>query len=211
MRKILRRLLFQTLKTLGSSPIVWVFPIKEVKTKRERKLFTRIWHTVWLEEKYSSIEERITNKYAKYDYCSTDIIVTFLGRWPIGTMRLVWSEKNDFPALNDFKIQKTWKDKVVEFTLLTVKKNWRGFGIPSLVLMREGYCRAKKEGAEGIIMITEQRLFHFLTKKLSFLFRKVSAEKEYEGGICFVSFVNIEEAEQTLAEKDPQLLKFFIK
>lgn len=209
MKKLLSRVLFRFFKKSGRR-FVWFFPIKEVKTREEKKVFQRIWHGVWLEEKYAHPDEPIVQKYAKYDHFATDLLCRFLGIWPVGTMRLIWEGPAGLPALNDFEVQRSWKDRVVEFTLLALKKEWRMLGhLSSLVLMREGYRRAKKAGVEGIVIITEKGLFCLLTRRLGLPFQQIGVAKLYEGGLCFPAYMSIEEAEATMPQTHPQLFKFF--
>ena len=183
-----------------------IFPLREAKNVNEKEIFDHVWSSTW--EKLGFIDKRwkALKKYKKNDDVSTDIIVSFLGKIPIGTIRLQWDRQ---PTLTDFEVQQIWHGKVVEFTLFTVKKKWRCFGIPSLLLMKEGYRQAVERKTEGIVMITEDWLFKFLSKKLLFPFKKVSSYKEYEGGLCFVSFMSLKEVQKVLPERYPELVDFF--
>lgn len=209
MKKILRRVLFQISKKLGKH-LVWLFPVKEVENGREKEIFQEVWHRVWVEEGYALPNEPIVQKYAKYDNSATDLLCRFLGIWPVGTMRLIWEGPPGLPALNDFEVQGCWDSQVVEVTLLTLKREWRGLGlVPSLALMREGYRRAKKAGAEGIVMITEKSLFYLLTRWLGLPFQSIGATKLYEGGLCFPAYMSIKKAETTLPKTHPNFYTFF--
>lgn len=207
--KILRKVLFRVLRKLGKN-LAWLFPVKEVRSRKEKGVFEAIWYQVWLEEKYTCLEEPILAKYAKYDKSSTDLLCMFLGILPIGTIRLIWEGFPSLPILNDFEVKKIWKGQIVEFTLFTIKREWRGFGhFPSLMLMREGYRRAKRAGIEGIVIITEENLFKLLAKRLGLPFQSIGATKFYEGGLCFPAYMSIKKAERILPKSRPDLYNFF--
>lgn len=199
-------------RRLPASLLVFLFRVKEVKTKREKKRFRDLWTSIWLHESYAHKDEplpKIEAHYALFDHSSTDLLIQFLGIFPIGTMRLIWENQGvELPTLHDFDVSKDWEGSVVELTLLTLKKEWRGLHlIPPLLLWREGYQRAKRSRMTGIVMAADRRLFRLLSRMLPF--RQIGEAKFYEGSETIPAFLDLEEAKATLAEKNPQLLKFF--
>jgi len=200
-------------RLLGRLPqifLVFLFQVGEAKTRREKRTFHKIWTSVWVEEGYAHKDEplpQIEAHYALFDEFSTDFLLKFLGVFPIGTLRLIWESEMGLPVLNDFKVTRTWEDSVVEFTLLTLKRKWRGLGIPPLLLWREGYRRARQEGV-GIVMAADERLWRALIRL--FPFRQIGPSKFYEGSITYPAFLDFKEAERVLREENPKLYKFFV-
>ena len=138
----------------GLDAIEDFFSVEEVKTEEQRKNFNKIWQSVWVQEGFhdNSLENTIKH-HGLYEDHSTDIILSVQNH-PIGTMRIVWNEKNGTPALNDFTIDKGWEKRdCAEFTLLTVLPEWRGLKhLTSFALWKEG-CRIiqEKNSAENKI------------------------------------------------------------
>jgi len=188
-----------------------LFRVREVKTEKEIKDFRKIWRKVWLKEGYADNLERIEKHYSRFTPYSTDLLLKFLGILPIGTLRLIWENKEvQLPMIQGFETQTVWKGTVVEFTLMTLKKRWRGlFHLPSIMLWRKGYRLARKEKREGILMAADRRIFKLLSK--IFPFQQIGKEKFYEGSFTYPAFLNLDTAEKVLSKKAPQLFKFFTK
>lgn len=161
--------------------------VERVQTKRQLKLFKNIWTSVWIDEHYAEKDTliEIQDHYQSLNDYSTDFLLYFL--WiPIGTMRLIWGNKNiQLPVFSDFNIQKQYDEKnSVEYTLLTLKKNWRGLNYHAvMMLMGKGYKEAKKKGFNTMVASADQRLFYFMRRKLKMPFKKIGEEKFYEGSI----------------------------
>jgi len=176
----------------------------------QKKVFRSLWTAVWEDEGYAHEGEpleEIEGHYAVFDSVSLDLLLYFL--WiPIGTMRLVWeTERKGLPVLNDFNIVEQHKGPLVEFTLLTLRREWRGIKhLPTLVLWREGYRLAKSRECD-IAMAADKRLWHLMTRL--FPFRQVGEEKFYEGSLTFPAVLSLREAQEALAEKNPELLRWF--
>jgi hypothetical protein len=188
------------------------FRIREVTTNEQKMVFRDLWTKVWLEESYAHQDQtlsQIEKHYTIFDHYATDLLLYFLA-WPIGTMRLIWdNQKVGMPVLNDFEITSIIQHPVVELTLLALKPKWRGLShLPSLVLWREGYRRATTHGMAEMVMAADWRLFHLLRR--IFPFRQIGPEKFYEGSNTIPAALNLEVAYQTLAQKNPQLLRFFV-
>lgn len=205
-------------KFLKSLPVKWLlrlamvfFRVIEVKNSDRRKIFHKLWTSVWLEEGYAHTNEplsKIEEHYAIFDGYSTDVILYFLV-WPIGTMRLIRDNGDvGIPVLNDFEITHEIVRPLVELTLLTVKRQWRGLmHLPSLVLWRYGYRTAVVKGTQEIVMAADWRLFHLL--KRIFPFREVGPKKFYEGSDTIPAALDLGQAKVVLAQKNPVLLRFF--
>lgn len=186
------------------------FWVREVKSKKDRKVFHKIWTTVWLEVGYAHEGEplpEIEDYYRAFEPFSTDLILYFL--WtPIGTMRLIWeNEEVEIPIFRDFRVEKSWDDTVVEFELLTLERKWRGLShLPSFILWREGYRRAKEKNY-NIVAAVDWRFFRLL--RYFFPVRQVGKEKFFQGSVTHPILLDLAEARKTLAENNPQLLRFF--
>jgi hypothetical protein len=152
----------------------------------------------------------IEDHYALFDSFSTDLMLYF-GFIPIGTVRLIWdNESVGMPVLNDFEVRKVWNGRVVEPTLLTLGRRWRGWlhHLPSLILWSALYRRAKKEEMEGIVMAADMRLFHLLRK--FFPFQQIGKEKLYEGSITVPAYMSLKEAEEIFPRTHPILARLFL-
>lgn len=186
------------------------FKFINVEEEGSRNDFRRIWRTVWIEEGYASSDNinEIEDRYCIFDKHSTDILFKY-GDKPIGTLRIIWdNDENGLPVLNDFEINQNFPVKLVEFTLLSLKKEWRGMShIPSLLIWKEGYQRVKNNGYMGILMAADWRLFLLLKK--FFPFRQVGKGRLYEGSKTIPAFLNLYEAEENLLKNNPTLYKFF--
>jgi hypothetical protein len=184
-----------------------LFPVKVVRTEKEKKIFTKLWHSIWLEEGYAQPNEPIIEKYEKYDKFSTDFLVKFLGVFPVGTLRIIHNNNEvGLPVLNDFETKRCWQsDNIVEATLLTVSKKFRSRvkHIPSLVLMRELVRYGKNHNLEGAVMAVDQRLFFAMKRKLCFPLYQIGPEKFYEGSITYPAFIRTEEFYRVMGEVNP--------
>jgi len=188
-----------------------LFPVKEIKNPRQKRMFQDIWYNVWLEKKYASPDDNIKEKYSKHDAYSTDLMLYFLRLIPIGTMRIIWQTGPTLPTLEHFETEKVWNGPLVEFTLFSVKKKWRKYhGLFSLFLMRKSYRIATMANMDGIIIITERNLFVLLSRIVKLPFKRIGPEKFYEGGDCFPAYMNIKEAERVLPKRSSDLNRFFI-
>lgn len=197
-----------------------LFETREV-TEENREEFNKIWKKVWEQEGYheegESIEDR-ENYYNQYLKNSKDIILYVKNKkgkeLPIGTMRLVKDEKRGLPAFTDptFKDQadKKWKEKkCVEFTLLTVLPEWRKLQhLTSFVLWREGYRYMKETKSEQIIIITDEKLVG-LFQKVGFPLHEIAEPTKYEGGICGVYTISIDEVEIQFRKINPEAFEWF--
>jgi len=187
-----------------------LFRVKEVKSQKDRRIFHRLWTTVWVEVGYAHKGEPLPGVeayYSQFNSFSTDLLLCFL--WlPIGTMRLIWENKEvGLPVFRDFEVTRSWDGLVVEFELLTLRPEWRGLAhLPSFVLWRAGYRRAKKEGC-NIVAALDWRFFHLLRRL--FPVRQIGQEKFFQGSMTYPVFLDVEETLKTLAKKNPLLLCFF--
>lgn len=184
------------------------FPVKKVRSKKDRETFTQMWYAVWLKQNYAQREEPIVEKYSKYNEFSLDLLLKFLGILPIGTFRFIHNNKDvGLPTLNDFEVKKCWLDdtKIIETTLLTVKKRYRSspFHLPSLVLMRELARYCKKKRLEGSIMACDKRLFFLMRRKLGFPIHQIGKERFYEGSITYPAYINTAEFHRIMRIKNP--------
>lgn len=189
------------------------FPIRKVITPREKKIFQSIWHQIWIEEGYAQPEEKIVEKYARYDSYSVDFLITLFYFFPIGTIRIIhYNSSVGLPVLNDFEVTPIWKsEKLIEATLLTVKRGYRKrcFHLPSLLLMRQMYRYALEKGVEGVLIAADKRLFRILTKKLLFPFIQIGPEKFYEGSVTIPAYLDFSLAAEVVKNKNPLLYWFF--
>lgn len=205
---MLLKKIFELVKRFGKIA-VYVFPVREAKTEKQKRVFQDLWHGIWLEEEFTTPEEQITKKYAKYDNHSTDLICYFLGLWPIGTMRVIWGNKGPLPMVSDYEYEKLWEsENIVEFTLLTLRKSWRDLGLPSLMLMRAAFQLSREQ--EGIVIITERSLFYLLCRAVKLPFKKIGEQKWYEGGWCFPAYMDMQAGPEALRQKDPVLYKLMV-
>ena len=206
-------------KIIKKLPLSWIFAlakifkVKEVKSKKQAIKFEKLWLDVWMEEGYSGQGkaeiESIKKHYDQFLKVSTDYLVKFLG-FSIGTMRLIFEGVNVLlPALEDFEVKKVWEGNVVEITLLTLKKKWRGLShLPSMMLWRKGYRVVKKtEGYNGIIMAADFKLFHLLSR--IFPFEKIGEAKFYEGSETIPAFLSLKKAEEVMWKTNRELYEFF--
>jgi hypothetical protein len=212
MKKIVRWVaekLFSFLGLLLFSKII--FPVKEVKREKDKKIFHQIWTSVWQEEGYAHEGEplpEIEAHYQLFDPYSTDILIWYLGIIPIGTARIIWPNNEvGLPVLNDFEVAPCWNGLVAEITLLTLKREWRGIIIPTLLLFRKVYKLTKEKGLDGIVMAADIRLFRFLRKM--FPIKKIGKEKFYEGSITVPCCLIFSEAERIVESSNPKLYYFF--
>lgn len=187
------------------------FKVKEVKSKKDKILFRNIWTNIWIEEEYSTsvdILKKIEIHYNRFIPYSTDYLLKFLRVLPIGTMRLIWQNNEiKLPVLSDFKTEKIWKGSVVEITLLTILKKWRGLAhIPSLFLFRKGYRHAKRKKAE-IVMAADWRLWKLLSKL--FPFEQIGEERFYEGSITVPAYLNFRQSEELYYRINKQIYRLF--
>jgi len=184
--------------------------VTEVGSKREKRIFRKIWTSVWEQEGYAHEGEPLAKIEPHYDALapqSTDLIL-WVGPLPIGTMRIVWEGTEKLPVLSDFNVKKCWEGPVVEFTLLTLKREWRGLKhIPSFLLMRGAYHRIKGE-TNGVVIAADERLFG-LFQKVGIPFKQIGPSEFYEGSNTVPAFLPVPEVEQILGEANPVLAKFF--
>lgn len=189
------------------------FPVKIVKTPRGRNSFTRLWHRIWVEEHYASRDEPIVEKYAKYEEFSIDFLVAFLGVFPVATMRLIWdNQRIGLPTINDFSVKKCWNnDRIMEVTLLTVKRRFRGsFNIPFVVLMRALYRYHLENKVDGIVIAADKRLFFLLSRMIKLPFIQIGEGKFYEGSVTIPAFMNHDDFVGIFSRNNPQLAGFVI-
>jgi len=184
--------------------------VKEVRSRKDKESFHRLWAEVWLEVGYAYGGEplpEVEEYYAQFDPFSTDLLLLFLW-FPIGTMRLIWeNEEVGLPVFRDFEVVKDWDKPVVELELLTLKPEWRGLAhLPSFILWREGYRRAKEAGCD-IVAALDRRFFHLL--KRLFPVHQIGKERFFQGSITHPVFLDLAEARRVLAKKNPLLLRFF--
>jgi len=191
--------------------LLWIlanfFPIKVVSNQKDRQAFTKIWHEIWLEEEYAQPGESIIEEYSRYDAFSVDLLIKFL-IFPVGTFRFIHNnDEVGLPTLNDFAVKKCWSgdDKIVEATLLTVKKKFRRrfSHILALVLMRELARYCKRNGLKGPIMACDKRLFFLMRQRLCFPIHQIGQEKFYQGSITYPVFINTEEFYMVMAKVNP--------
>lgn len=191
----------------------YLFRVAEVKTPGQRTTFRSLWTSVWVHEGYAHDKEplhKVEEHYATFDPWATDLILYFCFT-PIGTIRLIWyNETVGLPVLNDFETERVWKGEVVEATLLTLRKDWRGrlHHLPSLILWRELYCRAKRRKMEGILMAADVRAFHLLQR--FFPFQQVGEEKFYEGSLTIPAYLSIRRADEVVPKTHPTIARFFL-
>jgi hypothetical protein len=191
----------------------YLFRIVEVKTPEQKKAFHSLWTLIWTDEKYAHAGEplpKIEGHYAVFNSYSTDLVLCF-GHVPIGTIRLIWENKEvGIPVLNDFEVERVWNGRVVEATLLTLKKEWRGrfHHLPSLIIWRELYRRAKKEKVDGIVMAADIRVFRLLQK--FFPFQQIGKERFYEGSTTVPAYLSLKMADEVVTKTHPILARFFL-
>ena len=175
------------------------FHCKIVTSQKEQRLFRDIWTSVWREEHYteSNTLSTIKTHYQSFDHVSTDILLYFL--WvPIGTIRIIWGNKNlRLPVFADFETFQQWEEaQSVEWTLFTIKKQWRTRNTDlSLMLMGHGYKLAKKAGLKFIVAAVDRRLYCFMRNKLKHSFSKMGQAKYYEGSMttpCILDIITFE-------------------
>jgi hypothetical protein len=200
--------LTRMLKRLPLPLLFPLFRVREVGGEKDQGVFRRIWTQVWREQGYANEEEPLSEIEPHYDLLapfSTDLLLFFL--WiPIGTLRLVWSgEGVELPALTDFEITRGWERPLVEFTLLAVLEEWR-FRIPSFLLYREGYHRAKGSGFD-IVMAADRRVFRIL--RSLFPFEEIGEGRHYEGSMTFPAALDLEKARAAVRAKSLLMLLFF--
>ncbi len=189
-----------------------LFPVRKIRSQRDKKAFAKIWSKIWLEEGYYDHPDQVIDEFSKYDHLSVDFLVKFLGIFPVGTLRLIhYDELMGLPVLNEFEIvEKKWVNdhRIMEVTLLTVKESFRKrfFHVSSLVLMRNIIRYGMKERLEGIVMMADKRLFFLMKRKLSFPIWQIGPEKFYQGSICYPAFIGREEFYETMKKVNP----FFI-
>ncbi|GEM_PF-1779652 len=193
-----------------------LFPVKEVRTERERKAFTNAWYSVWLEEEYTDSDEPIVEKYAKYDDFSTDLLVKFMGIIPAGTMRIIKDNEKGLPTINDFDIKEgPWKEsRVSEVTLLTVSKRFRKRtfkGLTFAVLMKVLYKHIRKNNLRGIVIAADKRLFYSLTKRIKLPFSKIGEGKFYEGSITIPAYMDMQNFDEIFAQNNPLIFDFVFR
>ena len=186
------------------------FILKEVKTEKERKVFTNIWYNIWIEEGYAKPGELILKKKQKYEKISRDFLIKFLNI-PIGTIRIIYNNnKIGLPITNNFKIQENFNDKkLVELSLFSVRKDYRLSHLSNLISMKKIYKLIKKENIPGFLAALDRRLFLFLKEKLKIPLHKVGQEKFYEGSLTFPIYLDFKEGEEFLRQKDYKLYRFF--
>jgi len=187
------------------------FILKEVKTKKEREIFTNIWYNIWLQEGYATPEEPIIEKKKKYEKISRDFLIKFLF-FPIGTIRIIYNQKEiGLPIVNEFKVQRDIEnEKIVEISLFTIKKYCRFWHISSLVSMKKIYKILKKENISGFLAALDQRLYCFLKEKLQIPLQKIGEEKVYEGSLTYPVYLNLKEGEEFLKENAYRIYQYFI-
>lgn len=185
--------------------IRWLFFIIRVRTNIGKMIFEKIWKRIWLDENYSNSNDldKIVAHYEIFDHCSSDFLLTFCFI-PIGTVRIIRQDVKGLPVLNDFETTPSWKGKVVEITLLTLKKEWRT-SPASLFLFREGYWEALRQKAEGVVIAADRRLFRTL-RLVGLPFDKIGESKFYEGSITIPSFIPLERVPGTIKDR-----KFFLR
>jgi len=183
-----------------------LFPVKIVNNKRDKDLFIKTWHTVWLEENYASEDDYIIEKYSKYDEYSTDMLVMFIGVLPIGTMRIITNNKEyGLPTLNDFVVKLDVRNKnISEVTLLTVVKRFRRkfLHLPFAVLMRALYRHTNKEKLDGLMIAADEKLYESLTSVVKLPFSQVGDAVFYEGSITVPAFMTMENFDSKFKESN---------
>jgi hypothetical protein len=207
----------------GLDAIEDFFSVEEVKTEEQRKNFNKIWKKVWEEEGYYDTGETVDDRekyYNQYQENSKDIILFVKdaqgNKIPIGTMRLTRNEGKGLPAFNEpefkNKISQEWKEKKsIEFTLLTLVPEWRGIQhLTSFMLWREGYRYVKEQEADQIVLITDEKLVSIF-KKVGFPLHELAEPTEYEGGMCGVYSILIDEVEVEVQKSNPPLFHWFTK
>jgi hypothetical protein len=189
----------------------------EPVSDQNRADFDQIWQQVWHREGFDDGDlEKTKSHYQIYDGHSQDLLLYFKPeendeQIPIGTMRLIWDERGGFPAFNDFKVAREWKEKdCVEFTLLTVLPEWRGLEhLNTLFLWREGCRIMRKRGIDNILYIADKSLIDVF-ENVGFVIHKISLEDKYhEGNICSVYSIVYSENFVHLGKNNPDLLDFF--
>jgi len=191
----------------------YLFRVVQVKTPEQKQVFRSLWTSVWTDEGYANDKEplhEIEEHYAVFNPWSTDLLLYFCFT-PIGTIRLIWDNGTvGLPVLNDFETEKRWKGRVVEATLLTVKKGYRGrfHHLPSLILWRELYRRAGNRGMEGIVMAADVRVLCLLRRL--FPFQLVGKEKFYEGSLTVPAYLSMEQVNEEFPRTHPCLTRFFL-
>jgi len=154
-----------------------------------------------------NIEER-KEHYRRYNSGSVDFLVKD-GSVTLGTMRII-RNINGLPVLDDFEItSRPWgKKEIVEVTLFTVSKEFRG--AMALPLMREMYSYVHfVERAAGTVAAADRRLKVLL--KRFFLVESIGKEKMYEGSLTYPLYIDFERGAESLQQNNPELLKYFTK
>ena len=113
------------------------------------------------------------------------------------------------PVFNDLEITEPWREPAVEFTLLTLKKEWRGLKhAPSFILMREAYRRVRTR-VRGVVIAADVRLFG-LFQKIKMPFVQIGPTQFYEGSDIVPAFLPVPEAEDEFRRTNPPLADFFL-
>ena len=194
-----------------------LFKVTRVRSEQERRMFHDIWTKIWVDEEYAGVAEplhKIEFHYTLFDRHSVDLLLWFLGV-PIGTLRIIKRSSLGLPTTNDLEIEERWQKEleerqgVVEFTLLTLKSEWRGLKhAPSFILMREAY-RLVRGRVEGIVVAADKRLFG-LFQKIKMPFVQIGPTQFYEGSDVIPAFLPIPEAEEKFRAANTELAEFFL-
>jgi len=185
--------------------------LQEVRTKKEKRVFTKIWYNIWLQEGYATSKESIIEKKRRYENFSRDFLIKFLN-FSIGTIRIIHNNNEiGLPITNNFKLQKNFKnEKIIELSLFSIIRFFRFFHIISLITMKKIYQLLKKENIPDFLAAIDQKLLLFLKEKVGIPLHQVGQEKIYEGSLTYPIYLNLKEAEEFGKQKNYQLYKFFI-
>src|SRR4051812_1649828 len=83
--------------------------IRQIQTEKEKALFTNSWYSVWRNEGYATYNDKIIEKYARYEAYSIDYGLFKENTKIIGTLRIInHSNDTNLPVLNDFEIYNTF-------------------------------------------------------------------------------------------------------
>jgi len=186
------------------------FNLRQVRTEKERKVFTDIWYDIWIEEGYAKPGESILQKKKRYEKVSKDLLIKFLNI-PIGTIRIIYNnDKIGLPIINNFETkQDLSNNRIVELSLFSIRKRYRLSHLLNLISMKKIYKLLKREGISGFLAALDHRLFIFLKEKLKIPLHKIGKEKVYEGSLTYPVYLNFKEGEEFLSQKNHALYNFF--
>jgi predicted outer membrane repeat protein len=168
---------------------------------------------VWLEKGYGSLEE-----YADH-IVRARTFAAFKDGKCVGVTRMFGGESKlpPFTELtfdnNSYKsqiIKDCKKGLIEEVGTLAVAPEHRGSGMIAVHLQRLAYRDARARGIKSWGIIMEPERVQKMNERYGFTFKQLGPAVDYQAGMCAPHIMDLEEVDQAMSEKLPEIYKWFV-